>query len=226
MYKNLLFDIDGTMLNFLKAEIKSLDHLCAEQNVKLTDELLKKYQEINVNYWKKIENNEIDKDYALIQRFKDTFLLIGRDDIDCVKFNDDYQISLGNNFYPEEGAYALLNQIKDTHELFVVTNGTKIAQENKISNSHLDQYFKEVFISEVIGHEKPSIEFFNAVKEAIHYNNDETIIIGDSLSSDIKGGQNAHIHTVWYNPNHLENKTDIQPEYEIHHLLDLIDIVK
>ena len=89
------------------------------------------------------------------------------------------------------------------------------------------RYFEDIFISQSIGFNKPSIEFFNyCFKKIPEFKNEETMIVGDSLTSDIKGGRDAGITTVWFNPEGAENLSDIIPDYEIDRLLDLLSLLE
>ncbi len=114
----------------------------------------------------------------------------------------------------ENGNEEILNAYKD-YDLYLVSNGTKKVQEGRMSTANISHCFKDIFISEVVGYEKPNVEFFNYVFSKIKdFNRDETVIIGDSLTSDILGGKNAKIKTVWFNPNGKKCE-DIVPDYQI-----------
>lgn len=109
----------------------------------------------------------------------------------------------------------MLYSICNDYNLYVVSNGAEKVQEGRMSTADISHCFKDIFISEVVGFEKPNVEFFNKVFSQIeNFNADEAVIIGDSLSSDIKGGKNAKIKTVWFNPNGLEHG-DIVPDFQI-----------
>ena len=108
-----------------------------------------------------------------------------------------------------------------------VTNGTKVAQDGKLRNSGLDKEFDRVFISEVVGVEKPNKGFFDAVFAEIgEYAKDEVLIVGDSLTSDIQGGVNAGIKTCWFNPKGVVNTSALKPDYEIRDIGEVPEIVK
>jgi 2-haloacid dehalogenase len=69
-------------------------------------------------------------------------------------------------------------------------------------------------------------EFFDYVFARIsNFDPQQALIIGDSLSSDIKGGQLAGMDTCWFNPMGQENDTDIIPTYEIRKLQELYQIL-
>ena len=109
---------------------------------------------------------------------------------------------------------------------YAVTNGTKIAQDGKLKNSGLIDVFDEVFISEVVGYEKPAVEFFDKVFETIgEYDRSEVLIVGDSPTSDIRGGNNAGIVTCWYNPKKLPNDAGVTVDYEITDLAQVLELI-
>ena len=228
MYKYILWDIDNTILDFLAAEEKAIKELFPRfHHLECSDEMLKVYSKLNKEYWEKLERNEIDKQVMLIKRFEDFFSLYHLDISKAKAFNDEYQQVLGNFPVFIPNAKEILLKQKDKYILIGVTNGTKIAQNKKLTLSGLDKIFDRVFISEDIGYEKPSIDYFDYVFNTLNIKNkDEVIIIGDSLSSDIKGGYFYGIDTCWFNPLKLKNTTDIIPTYSISNLIEIINIIK
>lgn len=95
-----------------------------------------------------------------------------------------------------------------------------------MSTANINQYFKGIFISETIGCEKPAKEFFDYCFEGIDgFSKENAIIIGDSLTSDIRGGINSGIKTMWYNPHRLDNSTDIKPDFEVHSFEEVIETI-
>ena len=120
-----------------------------------------------------------------------------------------------------------MKKLQESYRQFVVTNGTYVAQERKLRKSGIGELVEEAFISDLIGYEKPAIEFFDHVFEKIgEYKKEEILIIGDSLTSDMQGGNNAGILCCWYNPNHLENTKNVRIDYEIDDLWQLEEILK
>ncbi len=227
MYKYLLWDVDGTVLDFLDAEANAIKTLFGKYNLGVcTEDMLKRYSGINAKYWKMLERNEISKPEVLVGRFRDFFEEIGCD-INCIEdFNRDYQLALGDTIEFCPNAKEMLLSQKGKYTIVAVTNGTKVAQDKKLHLSGLDKIFDYIFISEDVGAEKPNIEYFNYVFEKIGITDkSEVIIIGDSLTGDIQGGINAGIDTCWYNPHHKENTTSIMPTFEIDDLGKIKEIV-
>ena len=161
LYKYLLWDIDGTVLDFLASEAYAIKFLFNKFNIGVcTDEMLKQYSEINVKYWQKLERNELTKPEILVGRFRDFFKAIGVDTSLAESFNLQYQVTLGDHIEFVPGAKENLLQEKGKYTLVAVTNGTKIAQEKKLRLSGLDEIFDYIFISENVGVEKPNLEYF------------------------------------------------------------------
>ena len=221
MYKYILWDIDGTVLDFLASESYAIKTLFEKFNLGVcTDEMLKIYSDINVKYWQKLERNEMTKPEILVSRFREFFDKIDVDSSFADSFNKEYQVTLGDHIEFIPGAKEILLSQKGKYVLVAVTNGTKIAQEKKLRLSGLDKIFDYIFISENVGAEKPNIEYFEYVFKTLGIiDKKEVLIIGDSLTSDIKGGNTAGIDTCWFNPQHKTNNLGVKVTYEI----DLLD---
>lgn len=227
MIKTLLWDIDGTLLDFSKAEEYGI-RKCFEifGLGECSDEMLKRYSVINKKYWEKLEKGELTKPQVLRGRFEEFFKTenILFDKID--DFNLEYQYRLGDKVFFCDNGLEIVTALKGRVKQYAVTNGTFVAQERKLTQSGLIDIFDDVFISDKIGFEKPSVEFFNAVEDKIgKFKRDETVIIGDSLTSDMRGGNNANILCCWYNPQKAENKLNIKIDFEIEKIDEILKIV-
>ena len=227
MIKVVLWDIDGTVLNFKEAEKAAIKGLFKEFLIgTCTDEMIERYSLINDKYWKKLERGELTKSEVLTLRFVEFFEKegIAFDKVD--EFNSTYQIRLGDTICFNDNAYELIESLKGKVLQYAVTNGTQRAQKRKLERSKLDTLFDGVFISDEMGVEKPNKEFFDIVFSKIpSVEKDEAIIIGDSLTSDIKGANNAGIKSVWYNPKDKENDVGVNIDYVIKNLEEIKDII-
>lgn len=225
--KVLLWDIDGTILDFLAAEkaaMKKCFEVCGLGEC--TDEMIARYSKINRKYWEKLERGEMTKPEILVGRYEEFFASEGIV-TDCAPaFNKEYQIRLGDTICFNDNAYELLNELKGRVKQYAVTNGTKVAQDRKLKISGLIDIFDDVFISEELGVEKPGVGFFEKVWEKIgKYNSEEVMIIGDSLTSDMKGGNNAGILCCWYNAKGAVNDKGIRIDFEIDDLQKVKEIL-
>ena len=226
-YKYLLWDIDGTILNFEKAEKRAIRTLFEKFNLgECTDEMLSHYIEISKKYWKLLECGKMKKERILVERFEEFFEKEGiRTDV-ASEFNKAYQLALGDTVVFNDDALDIIKAQKKNYQIIIVTNGTAIAQKKKLERSGLDKIADNIFISEEVGYEKPSIHFFERVKAKAGIDDvSQAVIIGDSLTSDIQGGVNAGIDTCWYNPKEEVNDTNLKPTYIIKNLHELCEIV-
>lgn len=226
--KVILWDIDGTLLNFAAAE-KVAIRKCFEIHGlgECTDEMLAEYVEINHKYWKMLERGEMSKPEILVGRFTEFFRKQNLDVSKAEAFNADYQVRLGDTVCFEDNGLEVIQYFQNKLHQYAVTNGTKIAQQRKLANSGLDKLLGKAFISDEIGVEKPMLGFFDAVwKEIGLYEKDQVIIVGDSLTSDMQGGVNAGILTCWYNPKGLPNTSGLKLDYEIRNLKEILSIVE
>jgi 2-haloacid dehalogenase len=223
-YDVILLDVDNTLLDFTKSMQAALKETLEKFGVIYTDKIYARYNEINDNGWLRFERGEIEKGRMLIERFETLFAEIGLH-IDCSTINDEYLTALSRYAFVLPGAKELCEALALNHKLYIVTNGTKIAQNGRLADSDLLQYMSGVFISEEIGFQKPQKQFFDYVFNAIENTNTERmIILGDSLSSDIQGGINAGIATCWYNPNGSNGGEKC--DYVIKTLEEFLEVVK
>ena len=218
MIKNVFIDLDDTIFDFHKAEAIALTEMLEHFGISATPSLAERYSVINKSQWELLEKKVKTREEVLRDRFSIFFAEIGKD-IDSMKAREIYEYRLGSGHFFIEGAEKLLDRIFGRYDLYLASNGTEAVQVRRIASSGLSKYFKEIFISQAIGADKPSREYFDACFSRIeNFSKEETIIIGDSLSSDILGGKNAGIRTCLYNPKAKENKTDIIPDFEVRSL--------
>lgn len=224
-YTHLLFDADDTLLDFQASEQAALKNLFISLQLPLTASLQSQYHEINRALWAAFERGEISKDEILKTRFRRLFAQVGID-IDRPNLETEYQSMLASEHMVIPGSFTILEQLKKHYHLYIVSNGVASTQYSRMHASGLYPYFKGVFISEETGFQKPQIEFFEYVFTRIpNLERSKTLIIGDSLTSDIQGGINANIDTCWYNPNKLCNSKNLPITYQISSLEALCDIL-
>lgn len=226
-YEILLFDADNTILDFDKAEEQALKQAFAETDLQFDKTVLEVYRRNNIKQWHLYELGVItDKNEVLIRRFVETFKELGLT-VDCERTADLYEKYLHNGFYVIENAECVLQRLQQLNcRLYLVSNGVLSIQNSRMRGSGMDKYFLRRFVSEEIGVPKPRKEYFDYCFSNIHnFDKSKTLIIGDSLTSDIQGGINGGIDTCWYNPKKEPNETVIKPTYQIENLNKLIDIV-
>lgn len=224
-YKTILFDADGTLLDFDKAERSALQKVFLAQGFSFDDTVYRTYHKINDDLWKQFERGEITKPQLLSTRFA-TLLKALSLSADPAPFQALYQQALGEGGFTIDGARELLESLAPACRLYLITNGVSKTQHSRMARSGLREYFLELFVSEDTGYQKPLREFFDYVARHIpRYDPKTTLVVGDSLSSDIAGGQNAGLDTCWYNPARAQNTTALIPTFEIEKLSQLLPIV-
>lgn len=224
--KTILWDLDGTLLDFLKAESVSLKNSFRKLGLgECTDEMVRLYSSINVKHWKMLERGEITKPEVYSGRFGEFIDELGLS-ANPLELNEVYENGICDTVALIENSYDLVRELKSGYKQYAVTNGRYDVQKRRLEDSGFSNLFDGVFISDEIGYEKPSIEFFNCVLENIQpCKKEEIIIVGDSLSSDMHGGNNAKIKCCWYNPKGAENTTDLVIDYEIRFLDEIKNIL-
>lgn len=225
MIKTILFDLDDTLLDFQKAEAAALRRMLHILALPVCDGIEGRYSEINAALWKCLEKGEITREKLVFERFYRLFHEYNFS-ADPVKAQETYlcEIAKGHDFIP--GAVELLEKLHGSYDLYLVSNGTAVVQDSRIASAGIAKYFKKLFISQRVGANKPSSVFFDrCFAEMPGAHRSQTLIVGDSLSSDILGGKNAGIVTCWFNPQH-KMAADIRPDHEIHALAELPELLK
>ena len=225
-YKTLLFDVDDTLLDFQKTEKVALRMLFEEKGIPLTSEVEARYKKVNKGLWDVFEKGEINRDEVVNTRFSILFKEYG-EEVDGILFENNYRSYLEEGNQLIQGAFEFINQIQNEYDLYIVTNGVSKTQDKRLRNAGLHSLFKGIFVSEDTGFQKPMKEYFDYVFERIpNFAPEEGLIIGDSLSADIKGGYVAGIDTCWFNPERKLNDSGIIPTYEVHNFEELYVLLK
>lgn len=220
MIRVILWDIDGTLLDFKAAEKQAMEGCFRHFGLgELTSGQIARYSALNQRYWRMLEAGQITKSRLLVERFEEFFREEGLNPGIAAQFNDHYQILLGETVCFLDNGYDLIARLRGRVGQYAVTNGTQIAQNRKLAKSGLDKLFDGVFISELTGAEKPDPAFFDHVFRHIPpVAREDVLIVGDSLTSDMRGGRSAGIRCCWYNPNGLTPPEDMKPDYVISNL--------
>lgn len=215
-YKIILFDADDTLFDFQRSEKISFENTIKEFCDDYDENYhFAAYKEINNAIWGELEAGLITQAKLKTERFKRLNNKLNIN-IDENLLSDTYIKNLGNCSYLLEGAKELVEDLSKKYILGLITNGVTMIQENRIKNSTIPTFFKNITISEKIGISKPNPGIFeHALKDLEKVEKNEILMIGDSLTSDIQGGINFGIDTCWFNPKRLENKTDVKPTYEV-----------
>ena len=216
MIKTVLLDLYDTILDFHKAESIAVAKAFRGVGVEPTEALIARYSQVNKMHWEMLERGELTREQVLVDRFAYLYNELGLDaDAEATMGAYEDFLCIGHYFVP--GGREILDYLAPKYDLYLASNGTARVQDSRLESAGIGRYFKDLFISERMGAEKPTRRFFDLAAARIGgYDPDQTIIIGDSLTSDMKGGLNAGIHTCWFNPKHHPRRPGIEPEFEIH----------
>ena len=215
MLKTIFLDLDDTLLDFHKAEAAALTKALTALDVPPTPAVIARYSAINAQQWRLLEEGKFTRDEILTRRFDILFRELGVERSSALARRT-YEQFLGQGHYFIPGAEELLKALVRRYDLYLVSNGTAAVQAGRIASAGIAPYFREIFISEQMGLHKPQKEFFDACFAAIPgFHREEALIIGDSLTSDIRGGDNAGIRTCWFNPQGKPRLEGVRVDYEV-----------
>ena len=224
MIKFIFLDLDDTILDFHRSEAVALRKTLQSLNVEPSDEVIARYSQINLEHWKALERRELTREQVLTGRFSQLFEELGMS-ISAGVTQSLYEKNLSESHFFIDGAPRLMMSLSRSYSLYIASNGTTVVQKSRIAASGIARYFKGIFLSQELGADKPQVEFFERVTRQIEgYDSSQSIILGDSLTSDIQGGINAGMHTCWFNPKGKPHG-DIQPEFEISSLSQFEEVL-
>lgn len=222
----LLWDVDGTLLDFdysMRCSLQKCFHTIGRP---ITEEMVRRYSQINDGYWNRLERGEITKAELLVGRFRDFFDEYGLTGIDEDAFLKEFQSGLGHYYAFRDDSLTVVKVLQGRCRQYVVTNGVAATQMTKLKLSGLFEAMDGIFISETIGCAKPGRAFFDYCLEQVEEKDRERIlIIGDSMTSDIQGGIQAGIRTCWYNPGGKPHIYDYKADYEIAVLQQIYEVL-
>lgn len=225
MKKIILIDLDNTIIDFNECARHSIMGIFEDLGFHYDDNVFETFITENVKIWKRLERGEIDKPYLRANRWN---IILGKLGIeyDGTIIEERFENGVAKGAYPVEYAYELLEYLYSKYDLYVVSNGFRFVQESRVKIGKFDKYFKELFLSEDIGIQKPDIRFFNYCYEKIGCPpKEKLILIGDSLSADIQGGINFNVETIWFNKNNEPQNDTIKPTYTVNHLKEIENIL-
>lgn len=220
-YEWLLFDADNTILDFNEAQRHALEQSLLEVGVLFETAYNQIYDRINRSCWRDYEEGKLSKAKLRYQRFQLFFMEIGLQE-DPHAFAESYLLHLSQSTAMMEGAAELLSHLGARYNLALVTNGIKEVQRSRLALSGLASHFSYIAISDEIGVAKPNPAFFSHVFEKLAQPpKEKTLIIGDNLNADIRGGLEFGIHACWFNYDQRERYLEVAPTYEITQLSQL-----
>jgi YjjG family noncanonical pyrimidine nucleotidase len=220
-YKWLLFDLDNTLLDFDGAAITAFQKTLSVSGIASQPHYYKLYKKINHQVWTAFENKEINAVELRTRRFELFLQSIEKDGFPA-EMSKQYLSFIVEHSNLLQGARALLDHLQPQYQMAIITNGLKEVQRPRISLTKIGHYFETIVVSDEIGHAKPDAAFFDYTFNQIRQpKKEEVLVIGDSLNSDIKGGNNYGMDTCWCNLKQEENTSNQQPTFEINDLKEL-----
>ena len=224
-YTTLLFDADGTLLDFDACEDDALKETFRYYGYPYNEQIKQAYLTINKELWSAYENGEKTREDVIYSRFGKLFQQLQIDD-DGIAFANTYLAALSRGHQVIPDALEVISTLAKSFDLYIVTNGVIQTQYRRLKESKLQSWFQDVFISEEIGYRKPQKEYFTTCFARIKEKDpNKLLLIGDSLASDMQGGFHAGIDTCWFNPKQLSNEHSLPITYEIRQLKELYNIV-
>lgn len=223
-YAWIVFDADGTLFDYDTAESAALTASFAKIGRSCPPEYSEIYREINGRMWLEFERGTTTQTRIRVERFEKLFDAIGVDS-DPVEFSDDYLTNLANRTELIDGAAEVVATLARTSRLMLMTNGIARVQRPRFDASPIRKHFSDVLISEEVGAAKPDPLIFDAAFARMrHPRKSEVLIVGDSLTSDIKGGIGYGIDACWFNPSGLPPREGVEPTYEIRRIDQVLGI--
>ncbi len=226
-YTTILWDLDQTLLDFDRSMDYAIRAVFRQYDLYIDNGTVTRYDAINRDHWNRLERGEISKEEVKVGRFRVLLAQLGISHVEPEAIAASYQVELGSVYYYIDGAKELVTRLREEgYRQYVITNGVNATQSNKMKLSGLDQIMDGVFVSELMGYPKPMQGFFDACFAALPEGTRERcILVGDSLTSDMKGANNAGITACWFNPGGKRKDIDVRIDYEIRQLDELLMIL-
>lgn len=205
--KALLIDCDDTLLDFKRTEKEALLPILKEFNIEETPENLNLYSKINLANWKRLELKEITREKCITDRWSEFFSHFNIE-VNPKKINEAYFKRLAEGGYLLPETISFLEEAIKYYDIYIVSNGNPDVQYPRLLKSGILKYIKKTYISMEIGYNKPDPRFFDYVLKDTLLNKDDVIVIGDSLTSDIKGAILSNLDYVYFDKDNLNTQFD------------------
>lgn len=220
----VFIDIDDTLLDFTKCANDAIKSACNKFGVPYTTTLVDTFHPINLDLWHRLEKKEVTKEKLFDTRFQIVFDKLGIK-ADGIAFETAFRENFHESAILVDGARDLLEYLRSKYKVYVASNASMHQQTNRMKKAELDGYINGYFVSEEIGFPKPQKEFFDACfKELPDVKPQDVVMIGDSLSADIKGACEYGLKTIWYNHRN-EPTSDVKCDYIVSRLSEVKNIL-
>lgn len=227
-YTTILWDLDQTLLDFDRSMDYAIRAVFEQYDLYIDEKIAARYEVINRDHWNRLERGEITKEEVKVGRFRTLLEELGIRHIKPEEIAASYQEALGSVYYYIDGAVEVVTRLRELgYHQYVVTNGVNTTQNSKMKLSGFDKLTDGVFVSELMGYPKPMKGYFDACFALLpEGTREQSILVGDSLTSDMQGANNAGIAACWFNPQGKEKDIAVRIDYEIRHLKELLEILE
>lgn len=227
-YRTILWDLDQTLLDFDRSMDYAIRAVFGQYDLYIDEKIAARYEVINRDHWNRLERGEITKEEVKVGRFRTLLEELGIRHIKPEEIAASYQEALGSVYYYIDGAVEVVTRLRELgYQQYVVTNGVNTTQNSKMKLSGFDKLTDGVFVSELMGYPKPMKGYFDACFALLpEGTREQSILVGDSLTSDMQGANNAGIAACWFNPQGKEKDIAVRIDYEIRHLKELLEILE
>ena len=222
--KNIfLVDADDTILDFHGASAIALQTAFIESDIAWKDEYLSQFKRINGGLWEALERKELTRKELMDRRFHIYLAEMGFAGVDADAFNQIFLKHLASHPIYIAGAQEFLVALRKLGRVYIVTNGTAWIQKSRFDIANLWSYAEDVFVSDLIGFDKPAKEYTDYVVAHIpNFSTENAVWIGDSLSADIKAANAANITSIWYNRHKKAVAGEVIPDYAFENFEDIL----
>lgn len=226
-YDTILLDADMTLFDFERSELEALRRTLQTHGLPPTDEVEATYVKINQALWDAFARGEVDQDFLVVERFEALSRVYDMGWVSA-KVNRDYLRALGEEAHLLPGAMEFCLALREMGlTLAIATNGMPVAQRGRYTRTGMDQVIPHIFISMELGVQKPLPAYFDKVCDALNITDrSRVVMIGDSLNSDILGGNHAGIDTIWYNPKGAPLTGAATPTYTVSCYEEILTILE
>ena len=225
MYLYLLFDADDTLFDFRQNERRAFRRVCALHGLPDTEAAYGLYHQINGDLWREFEAGLRDKGSVLTERFRRLGEALGIP-LDPARCTRDHEDGLAMPPILIPGAEEVCRRLARRHRLYLITNAVAAVQRSRFAASPLPPFFRDVFVSESVGWGKPAPQFFQYVFDHVPgITRENCLVIGDSLTSDIRGANNFGLPCCWFNPRGLPAPPDLRIDCAVSSLPELLPLL-
>ena len=227
-YETILWDLDQTLLDFDRSMDYAIRAVFEQYALYIDEKTVARYEVINRDHWNRLERGEISKEELKVGRFRVLLEELGIQSVKPEEIATSYQDALGSIYYYIDGAVEVVTKLRELgYHQYVVTNGVNTTQINKMKLSGFDKLMDGVFVSELMEYPKPMKEYFDACFATLpEGTREKSILVGDSLTSDMQGANNEGITACWFNPKGRAKDIAVQIDYEIRSLEEVLSIVR